>query len=399
MMNYQTGPMHRPAEVTITPFSDAMIGHTLAHIAAPTSGSYEVNVAMFYPVNVPEPFVVSKPFWLNGATASTDKIDLGIYQLTDPATSRMDLLHSTGATLASGANVVQEGIWRCSGQNVTSAGSSTDATTYATSSVTMKAGKLYLMSVENSHGSSATAVSTISGGPTFTSRSTTQYNSNLNRTSIWSAAPTVDYVGTLTIDFGATTQTGAVWSLDEVTGVDTSTNDGIVQNATGTGNSTTPLATLAAFGSANNATFGAHGQAANNAVTPGSGFTEISDVGAATPPQRIETAWRVDNSTAVGCTITSAQWGSCAVELKADANPFTIPMTQPGVPNIYMAMTCNGVTTTVFRSSPLTAYCRATGMLQLTSGAFPLPTNCTPVVVSTSRAIPVAGFSLRSLIG
>lgn len=385
----------------ITPYTEEMLGLSLVNSTPPVSGTWlAASLANLYPIYLPEPFVVSKAFWCNGATVGTDSIDIGVYQMTDMTTGRLDLIRSTGAVLSAGSvNVVQEvGTWKVARANITASSSSTDATTYATASVTLKAGRLYLMSVENSHGSSATAVSTISGGPTFTSRSTTQYNSSLNRVSIWSAVPTTDYTGTLTIDFGATTQTGACWALDEMSGVDTTTNDGIVQNAVGTGNSGTALATLAAFGSTSNATYAAHGHAAATASAPGSGFTELSDVTAATPAQALCTDWRVDNDTTADATFTSAQWGSCAVEVKADTSPFVIPPSMPGNPNVYMGFSISGTTATVFRNSPSLFIGSGSGVLHAPS-TFPLASTITPTAVSGNLRIILGGFSSRSLIG
>lgn len=209
-------------------------------------------------------------------------------------------------------------------KNLTSGGGTTDAMTFVTASVSMKAGRLYLMSVENSHGTSAAAVQSITGsGPgadnPMTSRSTTQYNGNLNRTSIWSCVATTDWTGTITITF-ASAQTGCVWSLDEVTGADTATNDGVVQQAVGTGNNTTPTVTLGAFATAENGAYAAHGHAAAAATTPGSGWTELGDATTTTPSQALQTEFRPDNDTSADATIASAQWGSCAVELKAAAS-------------------------------------------------------------------------------
>lgn len=401
-MTWTPSPRSRVMLPVITPFAFEMGAGNFPFITAPSSGTWgTANAANFYPIYLPEPFVVSKAFWCNGATVGTDSIDIGVYAMTDQSTGRCDLIRSTGAVLSAGTvSVVQEvGTWKVARANITASSSSTDATTYATASVTLKAGRLYLMSVENSHGSSATAVSTISGGPTFTSRSTTQYNSSLNRVSIWSAVPTTDYTGTLTIDFGATTQTGACWSLDEMSGVDTTTNDGIVQNAVGTGNSGTALATLAAFGSTSNATYAAHGHAAATASAPGSGFTELSDVTAATPAQALCTDWRVDNDTTADATFTSAQWGSCAVEVKADTSSFVIPPSMPGNTNIYMAFAISGTTATVIRSAPSVPPAMAASVLLKTS-SFPLPSTVIPTTLgsSTSRRV-LGGFSSRSLIG
>lgn len=202
-------------------------------------------------------------------------------------------------------------------RNITAGSSSTDANNYTTATVVLRPGFLYLLSVENSKASAADVVSSITNGPTWTSRSSTTFNtSTANRVSIWSGVPSTTYVGTLTINFGGVTQTGAVWSLNEFANVDTATNDGIVQQAVNTGNSAAPSATLAAFSSFENATFGAFGVGSTSAGTAGTGFTELSDTTAATPAQALQTGFRINNSTTVNESITSAQWGACAVEIK-----------------------------------------------------------------------------------
>lgn len=397
-MIYTPPPRHRLPDVTITPWSALMGSLTRSGVGTPVSNTWPSNMVRFFPLYLLEPYPVAKGFWLNGSVINAGTFwDLGVYRMTDPATGRLDAIRTSGAIASQGtaSAVFAVPAWHIAIVNLTSGNSSTDATSYATASVTLKAGKLYLISVENSHGSSATAVSTITGGPTFTSRSTTQYNTSLNRVSIWSAVPTVDYTGTLTIDFGATTQTGACWSIEEFTGVNTTTNHGIVQNAVGTGNSGTALATLAAFGSTDNATFGAHGHAAATASAPGTGFTEMADQTTATPAQALETAWRVDNDTTVDATFTSAQWGSCAVELAVDTSPLIIPPAVRG--DIYMGFGSTGGSGTVFETGPNLATMRLQGMLE--KAVFPLPSSVpSPITVSNQFQMPMAGFSLRTLL-
>lgn len=391
---------HTPLPV-ISVFSEWSGFIASAGPGTPSSGTWgTAGSAIFFPLYLPAPFVVSKAWWLNGATVGTDSIDLGVYRMTDPATGRCDLVRSTGAVLSAGsANVLQTAsAWKVARTNLLAAGDSTDQDTYTTASVTLKASRLYCLAVENSHASSAPAVSSVTGGGTWTSRASTQFNSSANRISLWTCVPTVDYTGTLAIAFGASSGvTGAVWALDEMSGVDTSTNDGIVQTATGTGSSVTPAATLAAFGSADNATYGVHGKAANATSTAGSGFTELSDTGTATPAQSISTEWRVDNDTSVDFTISSAAWGCIAAEVKADSSPFVIPPAMPGAPSVYLAMSISGTTATVFRNAPSQNLLRGSGALSVAS-TFPLPSTATPGALGLLR-VPFAGFSSRSLLG
>lgn len=401
-MIYVPGPRHPVNPVVINPYQQLLMFRQ-GGTGVPASGTWGTAArALFYPLEVWEPFVVAKAYWCNGATVGTDFIDIGAYLMTDMTTGRLDMIRSTGAVLSAGTvSVAQEAPgWRIARAQITSGNSSTDATSYATASVTLKAGRLYLLSVVNTK-ASADVISAVTGGPTFTSRATTQFNGTAHRVSLWSAVPTTDYTGTLTIDFGGgNTQTACVWSLLECSGVDTTTTDGIVQTATGTGSSTTPLATLGAFDSADNATFGINANVSDTTTTPGAGFTEMSDNNAATPAACMQTQWRVDNDTTSDGTITSAQWGAIAAEIKADtASPFVIPPTLIGVTNVYMGFCVSGTTATVMRGvSPNIWNGQAAGMLQLAS-AFPLPSSLIPVSAVTAPNNVLAGFSLRSLIG
>jgi hypothetical protein len=390
-------PRHRVTLPVITPLHDEMAALAQMFTSAPTSGTFG-NRAHFWPIYLTDPFTVAKAFWCNGATVGTDTIDIGVYRMTDMTTGRCDLIRSTGAVLSAGsANVVQEvSTWKVAANTaaLTTDVDSTDATSYTTASVTLKAGRLYLLSFVNTAADAAVS-SGIAGGPTWTSRSTTQYNGTAHRVSIWSGVPTVDYTGTIVISFGAT-QTSGRWSLNEFSGVDTATTNGVVQQAVGTGNDTTPLATLAAFGSANNATFGALANEADASTTPGSGFTELSDPGGSS---FLQTQWQVGNDTTVDGTITSGQWGACAVEIKADASAFIIPPSLPGVLDVYLGFGCTGTTATFLRLQPSIGFTSAQGVLGA-SNSVPLPTTLSAATTATgSQSRPLAGFSSRSLIG
>ena len=197
---------------------------------------------------------------------------------------------------------------------------STDAATFTTTSVTLTAGYTYLLCVENSHGSDASEVSAItsstSGLPTFTSRATTQFNSNLNRVTLLTASPTTTWTGTLTINFGGTTQTGAVWAVIRVSGIGNLTDDGIVQFKTAIGSSGTASVTLDNALATGSATFGLQAHASTAASTAGSGYTELTDTTTPTPAQALQTEYRVAGSTTVDATFTSAAWGIIGVELR-----------------------------------------------------------------------------------
>lgn len=382
-----------PADVTL---DDPVFLHTLSENAVglsyhgmragvPTSGTLTANRIHYVPFYLTRPYSLARWFWVNGATAATDYYEVGVYD------KDFNLLRASPRTLAAGASAAQYATPGIHGTNVIANTDSTDATTYTTALVTLRAGVMYLLSVENSHGSSASAVSSITGGagvPTFTSRSTTQFNGTLNRVSVWSCVPTADYTGTLTINFGGVTQTSGIWSLDAFYHVDTATNDGIVQNATGTGNSTTPLATLAAFGSANNATYGAFGVSGSSNHTASTGYIELSDTGSATPLGDLDVTFRPDNDTTVDGAINTNPWGACALEIKSlGTGPVYLPPMRG-----YLALHVSGATATVLRKVTWTEV----GGIYLQASTTGLPAIGTPATFSGAPIVPLFGITRRA---
>jgi hypothetical protein len=193
--------------------------------------------------------------------------------------------------------------------NLAASSSSTDAASYTTASVALRVGRLYLLSVTNSKAAAPDAVSSVTGGPTWSSVATVSFNSDgapTQRLTVLSGVPTVDYSGTLVIAFGGT-ETGCCWSLDEFTDVETVTADGVVQSASGTADAGTSVtATLSAFRSSNNGTFMAAAKGSTGAWTVATGFTSLCDVDAATPAQSLATAARAANDTSIDPSWTGA---------------------------------------------------------------------------------------------
>ena len=75
----------------------------------PTSATYPAsNRAYYFPVVIPSACTIYRFFWLNGATASTNNIQVGVYADNDAGTDGPGtaILRGT-STLASGANVCQ----------------------------------------------------------------------------------------------------------------------------------------------------------------------------------------------------------------------------------------------------------------------------------------------------
>lgn len=134
--------------------------------------------------------------------------------------------------------------------------------------------------------------------------------------------------GALTIDCAGVTQDSFAWSITEWDGIDTGGTNGsaaVVQSATGSGSGTTGTVTLAAFGSANNAAFGGFVHGANDATTPESGYTELSDRGYSDggTDTALETEWVAGEDTSVTATWPlGVTWAGVAIEIKAAAPAF-----------------------------------------------------------------------------
>lgn len=97
---------YRANDVLIHPFSHqadggsafGLLNSTIASRTYPAS-----NRALGFQFCLADPFTVMKVWWLNGATATTDNADVGVY--TEAGTT---LLVSGGSTLIATASIVQE---------------------------------------------------------------------------------------------------------------------------------------------------------------------------------------------------------------------------------------------------------------------------------------------------
>lgn len=206
-------------------------------------------------------------------------------------------------------------------------GSSNNAnqSSYAIGSSTMTANRLQLACFHTSMGTATATLPTLSGNNrTWTQVQTQLFDSSLRRLTIFRAlAGTTDTAG-LTLDFGGVTQSGALWSIFELDGIDTGGTNGsaaIIQNGVGSGSGTTFSATLAAFADAvNNVAVGLFGIDNNSAIDHGSGFTEIHDFGHGSPGSQIQTQWKIGEATTVSSSQTNTRvWGAIALEIKAAA--------------------------------------------------------------------------------
>ena len=167
--------------------------------------------------------------------------------------------------------------------NLLGAGSLTDGTVYNTASVSLKAGRLYLLLVQGRRSTNAAASApTVTGASqTWTQVDTHQLSSATRfRTTLFRCVPVSDASGALTITFPET-QSVAGWILDEFTGARGGNNgaNAIIQSESDEGAAGTSYSdVLATFAYAENATYIAASVGGTaTAITPEAGWTELSD--------------------------------------------------------------------------------------------------------------------------
>lgn len=205
--------------------------------------------------------------------------------------------------------------------NKTSGKDETDLSTYLTPSIAFLANRLYIFTF-GSHGPGPTTVTATGTGLTIPSIATDTV-SGIKRLTVFRAMPTSDTTTTVSFaSLGPQVQSHGFWSIEEYDGMDTSGTNGegaIVQSGTITTTGASSLTvTLAAFGNANNAAFGAFLKAANENMTEGAGFTPLAEVtGAASPTTSILTEHKINDNT-VDCSWASSGTAiGIAVEIKA----------------------------------------------------------------------------------
>jgi len=203
----------------------------------------------------------------------------------------------------------------------------TTGSSATTASVSPGANRLQLLHVQ-AHPAGGPGYATVTGcGLTWVSVDQHNYDGGGGDTQmLYRALGASPSSGALTIDFGGgNDQLEICWSLVEFDGVDTGGTDGsvaVVQAVKATGTGTAPAATLAAFGDAGNATYGAVvSGSAGYPLAGGSGFTEVHNFQGPTVGLLTLSEWRNDNDTSVDASAgASTVWGMIAVELKAAAS-------------------------------------------------------------------------------
>lgn len=216
------------------------------------------------------------------------------------------------------------------GTHLTTGADTTDATSFATASISPGASRLVLVWVASRAIGVLPNAPTLTGnGLTYVQAATVEFHSvasPFQRLTLFRAMGAAPSTEAITIDFAGQTQSGCSWSVSDYSSVDTTGTNGsgaVVQSATGAANTGTSLVvTLAAFGSVDNATAGGFVISRNEAITIGAGFTELGQAGIAGPIMTILSQWRADNDTTVDASwTTSSENAGGAVEIKAGAPP------------------------------------------------------------------------------
>lgn len=203
--------------------------------------------------------------------------------------------------------------------HLTTSNEEDNLTSYPTASISPSGNKLILAVVGSSVSSGTPNTPTLTGNG-LTWVEVASIATTVTRITVFRAMGASPSAGAVTIDFAAQTQSRCFWSISEFDGVDTGGANGenaVVQSATGNATSGTSLVvTLAAFGSATNAAFGGLFKQTVEAITEGSGFTELAE--SQGTGLVIQSEWKDSEDTSVDWSWATAatRVGGIAVEIK-----------------------------------------------------------------------------------
>lgn len=227
--------------------------------------------------------------------------------------------------------------------NLATAGSNTDATSYATASVTHTANRLQLFFITTRVASGDPNIPTVTGATRTWDQIATVVNAGLRITAFRAMKSSTDS-GALTADFAGQTQTMAQWSLLEYTGVE---QNGMLDNGLSTilnvQTNSSPSAsgltvTVNARESDGSAVVCGLANASNTAVGPNAGWAELSD-GGVSNGIRIETQNDLSSpGTDPGGTGATAAWGGIAFEIRRNSGWVNV-----GLPFLYTTAEFSGV--------------------------------------------------------
>lgn len=194
----------------------------------------------------------------------------------------------------------------------------TNGTSYSTTSENFVTGRVYYIGVMSYDAGSAQERPGVAGPSGLTWAFEDEATTGTNHIAVFRAIPGSDVSGTVTISY-TNQQEGIIFDIVEVTGANTSTPT--VQTISDWDSSgTSLLLTLSAFASANNHALGFMTHVANETVTHGSGFTELSDVaGFMQPPstagRNLQSQHKANDTTVDWSWATSGGSGGVALEI------------------------------------------------------------------------------------
>lgn len=202
----------------------------------------------------------------------------------------------------------------------------TPAKVFTTDSFSVVAGRLYVVSAHSGERDTTNpdvpTLTDTSLGITWTQIDTIlpdDASSSRARLTAWRGVAGSNASGTVTVTY-TRTQDRCTIVCDEFDVVDTTTTNGVVQKNSGRNTGATSLSvSLAAFGSADNATYGIFAPSYNPATrTPGTNFAEISTAIDAANDYRISTQFYSGNDTSVDQSYSDVEdTGAIVMEIKA----------------------------------------------------------------------------------
>lgn len=280
--------------------------------------------------------------------------------------------------------------------NLLATGSAVSGNSYVTASLSVTAGRMYLLSVRSRSGAGTGNTPTVTGaGQTWTQVATrNDAGDATKRLTVFRCIAASTTSGALTIDFAGQAQTAGIgWIVDEFTGMTPGNNgaNAIVQTIGGDSNEIAVSSfslTLSAFGSASNATYGSiYAGATASAVTQAAGYTELADNG--TGLGRGETEFLASSDTTPSWTLDSRVVAAAiAVEI-ALATPKTVspaatslaltaaspsvPLAAPSTAALTLTMATPTISVGVFASPAATALTLTMGTPTVAIASVPAP--------------------------
>lgn len=291
---------------------------------------------------------------------------------------------------------------------VLTSGTAANVTSQALASVSFAANKLKTLSINHRNFTgTAPPVPTFTGPLTWVQVATNYYDTgptSLKRVTVFRALNTSGTSGVVTMDFAGDSQTDVCWSLEEWTDADATGTDGsgaIVQSVTAkdeTGSATSITATLAAFSSADNSTYGAFGHVApTNGATAsaGSGFTTLTNNAA--PQIGLVTMYKASNDTTVDGSLSGVAYelGMIAVEIKAAAASGIVGVATPTL--AALTSSSAGALQIKGTSSPALAALIAVSASKLAIAGAGTPTLAALTVSATAVHTPITGAAAVTL--